>query len=111
SAANQAEPTFGAAVQLELRRSAAANHFDVTPQHVLRAAGAKRFHRRFLCREAAGKVDGRNATPHAVRDLAVGEDPAQEAFAITFDCVGNPIDFSDVDSQTDDVCHAEPGRL
>ena len=58
-AAHRLESSRRAAVKLQLRRSAVPHHFDVAPQHFLRVAGAKRLHRRFLCREAAGEMDGR----------------------------------------------------
>ena len=51
----------GAAVQPQLRRTAAADHLDVAPEHALRMAGAERFHRRFFGGEPAGKMNGRDA--------------------------------------------------
>ena len=55
------EAARGAAVQLQLRRAAAANDFDVAPEHAQRSPGAERLHRRFFRGEAAGKVNRRDA--------------------------------------------------
>src|SRR5262245_45564239 len=84
--ANGRKPSSGATVKLQLRRPAAAHDFDVAPQDLLSVTGSERLHRRFLCREAAGKMDGRISPTLAVRDLAVGEDAADKPLSVTFDC-------------------------
>ena len=85
AAADGREAPPGAAVKLQLRRTAVADDLDVAPQHATRVAGAERLHRRFLGGEASGKMDGRLAPPLAVRDFAVGEDPMQEPVAVALD--------------------------
>ena len=105
SAANLGEPTAGAAVQVELRRTAAPHDFDVAPQHALGVPGAERFHRGFLGREPAGEMNGWQATLPAVGDLTVGEDSMHEAVAIFFDRLRDAVDVGRVDPQPDDVRH------
>ena len=95
----------GAAVQLQLRGSAAANHLDVAPQHTLRVAGAERFHGRLLRGEAAGEVNGRHASARAVGDLTLGEDAAREPLAVPRDRVGDAMDVGRVEAEPYDVRH------
>ena len=95
----------GAAVKLQLRRAAAADDFDVAPEHALRVAGAERLHRRFLGREAAGEMNRRHAAPRAVRDFALGEDAVQEAVAVALDRGGDAMDVGGVEPESDDVGH------
>ena len=95
----------GAAVQLQLRRTAAADHLDVAPEHALRVAGAERFHRRFFRGEPPGEMDGRHAAAHAVRDFALGEDAAEKPVAVALDRVGDAADVGGVEAETDDVWH------
>src|SRR5262245_33954972 len=101
------EPNAGAAMQLELRRSPAADDFDVAPEDALRVPGAERLHRRFLGRETTGEMNGRAPAGCAVRDFGVAEDPLDEPIAVPLHGVGNAIDFGGVESQTDDVWHDE----
>ena len=89
AAAHRGEPARGAAVKLQLRRTAAPDDFDVAPQDAPRVAGAERLHRRLFRGEAAGKMNGRHAAPLAVRDLAVGEDAVQEPLAVPLDRGGD----------------------
>jgi hypothetical protein len=97
------EAPGGAAVQLQARGTAAPDHFDVAPQHTLGVTGAEGLHRRFLCREASGKMNGRHAPARAVRDFDVGEDAAQKTFAVPLDDVGDAIDVGRVESEANDV--------
>lgn len=105
AAAHRREATAGPAVQVELRRAAAAHDFDVAPQHALRVSGAERLHRRFLGGEAAGKMDRRNAAAPAVGDFAVGENAVNEPIAVSLDRLRNAIDVGRIESQPDDVRH------
>ena len=91
-------------MQPQLRRTARlTDDFDVAPQHSLRVSGAEGFHRRFLGREAAGKVNGRIVAPHAVRDLRFGEDAVSEPFAVPFDGRSDARDIRCVEAESDDV--------
>ena len=102
-AADFGEASCCAAVQLQLRRTAGpAVDFDVAPQHVLRAAGAQRFHRRFFRGEPAGEMNRRMTPAHAVRDLAVGENPVPESIAVAFERRDDARDFCGVKSKADD---------
>jgi hypothetical protein len=103
SAAHRVEPAGGAAVQPQLRRTAAAHNLDVAPQHALRVAGSQRFHRRFFRREPAGEVDRRLTTPHTVGHLPLGEDTMGEALAVTRDSGEDTRDVRGVQTESDDV--------
>ena len=96
----------GAAVKLQLRRSAAPYHFDVAPEHLLSVTGAERFHRRFLCREAPGKMDRRVPPALAIGDFAVGEDAAEETVSVTFDCCRDARDIGGIEAKANDVRHS-----
>lgn len=104
-AADRGKSMAGATVQLELRRSAAADDLDVAPEHTLRMTGAERFHRRLFRREPSGEMDGGLPSPHAVRDLPVGKEPLSEPLAIPFDRGGDSRDVGSVDSKADDIWH------
>src|SRR5262245_25579986 len=93
----------GAAVKLQLRRSAAPHDLDVAPEHLLSMPGSKRFHRRFLCREAPGKMDGWVPPALAVGDLALGEDSADETLSVTFDCCRDAGDICRIEAKANDV--------
>lgn len=92
-------------VKLEPGRTASANDLDTAPQHILRVARAQRLHRGFLRREASGKMNGRIPSPHAVRNLAVREDPLNEAIAVTLDGCGNSRNVGSVDAESNDCRH------
>ena len=105
ASAQRRKPATGAAVKLQLRRTAAADDLDIAPEHLLRMTGPKRFHRRFLGSKSAREVDLRFAPPQAIRNLAVGEDAAQKAVAISLDGRGNARDIGGIESQSDDGRH------
>ena len=112
TAAYRGELPSGSAVQLELRRPAAADHLDVTPEDPLRMARAERFHRRLLRGEAAREMNRRLAAPHAVRDFTLGENTLQESLAIALDGADDARDVGGVDTQTYDVRHGvHVGRI
>lgn len=104
--AHRVESPPGAAVKLEPRRPPSSDNLDPTPQDVLRVTGSQRFHRRFLRGESSGKMNRRFPSAHAVRDLALGEDPLDEAIAVPFDCGDDAGDVSCVDAKPDDVGHS-----
>src|SRR4029078_492801 len=106
SRANRRNASAIAAVKLQLRRSAAPYDLDVAPEHLLRVTGAERFHRRFLCREAPGKMDRRVPPALAVGDLAVGEDAADETLSVTFDCCRDARDIRRIEAKANDVRHS-----
>ena len=101
-AADFLEAPPGAAVQLQLRRTAGpANDFDVAPEHALRVAGAQGFHRGFLRGKPAGKMNFRMAAAHAVRDFAVREDALRESFAVALDGRGDARNLRSVKPEPD----------
>lgn len=102
-AADFLEAPRGAAVQLQLRWPAGTtDDLDVAPEDALRVAGAEGFHRGFFRGEAAGKVNRRVASPHAIRDFAFGEDAVCEALAVPFDGGGDSWNVGGVESEADD---------
>ena len=92
-------------MKLQLRRSAAPDHLDITPQHLLRVSRAERFHRRFLRGEPAGKMDRGIAASLAVGDLAVSEDATKEAITVTLDCCRNARYICGIEAETNDGRH------
>ena len=103
--AESREATGGAAVKLQLRRPSSAHNLDVTPKYLLSVTGSERFHRRFLCGEAPGKMDRWGASTLAVRDLPVGEDAMEEALAVSFDCRCDSRDISRIETKANDGRH------
>ena len=104
--AYRGETPGGTAVQLELRRAAAPNNLYIAPEHPKRMAGAERFHRRFLCGKAAGKVNRRHPATRAVRHFAVSEYAPQEPLPVSLDRVGDAIDIRGVQTESENVRHA-----
>lgn len=101
TAADFREAPRGAAVQLELRRTARlADDLDVAPQHALRVAGAERFHRGFLRGEAAGEVNRGIAAAHAVCDFAFGEYAVRKTIAVAVDGGGDAGNFRGVEPES-----------
>ena len=105
SGAERGKTASRAAVELELRRTASADDFDVAPENLLRVPGAKRLHRGFLGGKSPGKMDRRLTSPHAIGNLAVGEDAPQEPIAVTLDGRRDSRDVGGIETQTDDVRH------
>lgn len=99
------EATAGTAVKLQLRWPPAPDDFHVAPEHLLRVTGSERFHRGFLCREAAGKMNRRITSPLAIGDFAVGEDTVQETVPVSGDCRGDARDIGGIEAKTNDVRH------
>ena len=97
------EPARRPAVKLQLRGAAVPHHFDVAPEHAARVSGAERLHRRFLCRESAGKMNGRHPAARAVDDLAVGEHASHEPLAVPRERLGDAVDIRDVQAESDEV--------
>lgn len=104
-AADRSEALRGAAMQRQLRRSPAPDHFDVAPQDPERMAGAKRFHRRLFCGKPAGKVNRRHPPASAIRHFAFGKYASQKPLAVPLDSIGDAIDIRGVQSEPDNVRH------
>src|ERR1700704_4280264 len=100
-AADRLEPAGGAAVQLQLRGTAAADHFHVAPENAVRVAGAERFHRRLFGGETPGEMNRGVAATHAVRDFVVREDAMSEALAVALDAGGDAGDVRSVEADSD----------
>jgi len=100
------EPARGAAVQLQLRRTAVADDFNVAPQHAVRVACPERLHRRFFGGEPAREMNRRNFAAGTVRHLTVREDPPKESLAVAIDRVGNAIDIGGVKTESKNGRHA-----
>ena len=102
-AADFGEAPGSTAVQLQLRGAAGpADDFDVTPQHVLRTAGAERFHRGLFRRKPAGEVNRRMAPAHAVGDFAVGENTLPESIAVALERRDDARNLRGVKAKADD---------
>lgn len=113
--AQRVESSPRAAVKLQPRRPAAAYDLDAAPQDVLGVSCAECLHRGFLRGEASGKMNGRLAPSHAVRDLAFREDPLNEAVAVAVDGRHDARDVCGIDAEADDGGHNSmilptPGR-
>ncbi len=104
--ANRLELPLRAAVEYEGRRPVRAHHFDVAPPHLSGVPRAECLHRRFLRREASGKMNSRCTALLAVRDLVAGEDPLEEALAVSLDHTGDARDIRGVEAQANDGGHA-----
>ncbi len=102
-AADGLEPTCRAAVQLQLRRSATPDHFDVAPQDTPRMARAERLHRGFFGGKPSGEVDGRVAAAQTVRHLGLGENAVCKTLAVPLDRGGYARDVCRVESDSNDV--------
>lgn len=102
-AADCLEPSRGAAMQLQLRWSAAPYHLDVAPQYALRVAGAERLHCCLFCCKASSEVNGRVAAAHAVGHLGLGKNSVGKTLAIPLDRGGNARDVRRVEPDSDDI--------
>src|SRR5262249_42847828 len=105
AAPERREGAPGAAIQMEARRSAPPDHLHVAPQDALRVPRAQRLHRRFLGGESPGEMDRRYAPPRAVRNLAVGEDAAEEPIPVPLDRLRDAVDVGGVEAEAYDVTH------
>ena len=92
-------------MELQLRRAAVADYFQIAPQDFLAVAGTQRFHAGFLRCEAAGDVNGRMAALHAVRDFSLSEYAPQKSVAIPFDHRRDTIDLRGIETKPDNVRH------
>ena len=102
-AADGFKPPRRAAMQLQLRGSAAPDHFNIPPEDASRMAGTERLHRCFLGGKASGKVDGGVAAAHTVSDLGLGENAVCKPLAVALDRGGNARDVCRVKPDSDDV--------
>jgi len=102
-AANRLEPSSSAAMQLQLRRSAMADHLDVAPQHALRVARAERLHRCLFSGKASGEVNGGVVTAHAVGNFGLGKNAMCKTVAIPLDRGRYAGDVRRVEPDSDDV--------
>jgi len=102
-AADGLKPARRAAMQLQLRRSAPANHFDVPPEDASRMTGTERLHCSFLGGKTSGEVDGRVAAAHAVRHLGLGENAVCKSLAVPLDRGGYARDVCCVETESNDV--------
>ncbi len=93
----------GATMELQARRSSAADDLDVFPEHAARVARAERFHRRFFCGESAREMGGRVSPLGTIGNLAGGEHPSQEAFAVSFEHRCDAWDVGGVETNTENV--------
>src|SRR5262245_36859292 len=97
--------TAGATVKLQLRWSSASYHLNVDPKHLLSMTGSERLHRRFLRREPAGKMDGRESAALTIGDFAVGENSTEKTVTKTFDCRFDAGDVRGIEAKANDVRH------
>ena len=87
----------------QLRGAADADDFDIAPEHALRVSRAERLHRRFFGRETAGQMGRRIPPARRLGDLAVGEHATQKSVAKSRDGGFNPIDFSGIQPDADNM--------
>ena len=92
-----------APMQLQLRGTAASDHFDVAPEDASRMTGTERLHCRFLGGKTSGEVDGRVAAAHAVRHLGLGENAVCKSLAVPLDRGGYARDICCVETDSNDV--------
>lgn len=89
-------------VKLQLRRPAAPDDFEVTPEHAERVPSADRLHPRFLRGKSPGQMRRRVLAPHAVGNLFVGEDPTEKPVAVSFERLGDAGNLGGIHPQADD---------
>lgn len=92
----------------QLRGTAVPHDLDVAPENAARVPGPKRLHGRFFCGEASGKMNRGDAASGAVRDFSVSKDTMEEPLAVSLDGVGDTVDVSGIESESDDIRHASP---
>lgn len=92
---------FRFAVQNQCRSLAfLAAHLDIPPAHAAGPSGAQRLHKGFLRCEAGRIVWRRVAPRRAVRLLRFGENPVGETRALSIEGLTDPIDFDDIDADS-----------
>ncbi len=88
----------------QLRRAMVPHYLYVAPQHALRLARTKCFHRRFLRREPSREVRRRVAAACCVLDLPIREDTPQKAIAVAFDRRLDARDVGRIQANADNIC-------
>ena len=92
----------GGVVKLQLRRPAAADDFEVAPEHTKRVAGADGLHASLLRGEPSGQMRRRMLAAHAVGNLCIGEDSTEKPVAVSLERLGDASNLGGVHSQADD---------
>ena len=85
----------------------AVEHFHVGPFHARAPAGADGLEHRFLCREPAGIMLGRELLLRAVLPFTVGEHPLQKT-GMVFPCLVDAVDLDEIYPDSDD--HVSPSE-
>ena len=65
SSAHRRKSAGGAAMKLQLRRTAVAHDFNIAPQDILRVSRPERFHPGFFRGKTAREMNGRHAAARA----------------------------------------------
>src|SRR5438093_1672433 len=109
--AHPREARSRAAMKSQLRRASGADDLDVAPAHAARAAGSERLHRRLLGRESRGKRRCEVTPGAAIGDFTLGEDPLDEALAVTADRLRDPVNLGRIEAKSYNVhtCNATSG--
>ena len=97
-----------AAVQLKLRRPAAADDLDIAPQDPLGASRSERLHRCFFDRKAAGQVRHGSAAPRTISNFPLGEDALKEALTVALEHVRHARDVCCVETDRENVHDPAP---
>src|SRR4030095_9767411 len=92
-----------ASVELQTRRTMAADDFDAGPEDALRVSGAKRLHCRLFRGEASGERRREVAFAAAISNLSLGEHPSKGATAVPTDCLTDAIDLRRIESRSYNV--------
>jgi hypothetical protein len=92
-----------AAMQLQPWGTAHPHDLDVLPHHPTRVPGAKRFHGRFFCGEAAGEMRSRIPTLGTIGNLPGGKHALQEALAVPLEDRCQARNVGRVEADTEDV--------
>lgn len=95
-------------MKLQLRGTTVPDDLDVAPENAARVPGPKRLHGRLFCCKASGKMSRGDAVSGAVGNFAVGKDAMEEPLAVPLDGVGDTVDVSGIESESDDIRHASP---
>lgn len=95
-------------MELQPWRSAAPDDLDVPPDDAARVTRPERFHRGLLRREAAREVRSGVAPPATIGNLAVREDPSQEALAVAVENFSHAWNIGGVQPDAEDVHDRAP---